>query len=157
MDVVAADDGDVALQWLIDSYSPDGPQPVDLVLMDSTRLPLFCAWLFVQPLTRVYAACAVQMPRMDGVTATRRFRAWEREQRPDAPRVPIIALSANVFDEAIEECHEAGMDGAPESCGCCRGARLTRSMPLAVPMAGFVPKPLRLDMLRAALATRLRI
>ena len=35
MDVVTADDGDVALQWLISSYQPGGPTPVDLVLMDS--------------------------------------------------------------------------------------------------------------------------
>ena len=35
MDVVTADDGDVALQWLISSYQPGGPMPVDLVLMDS--------------------------------------------------------------------------------------------------------------------------
>ena len=72
------------------------------------------------------------MPRMDGLEATRRFRAWERQHRPDAPRLAIVALSANVFDEAMAECTAAGMDG-------------------------FAAKPLRLDMLRATLATRLRI
>jgi len=35
MEVVTVDDGDVALQWLISSYQPGGPPPVDLVLMDS--------------------------------------------------------------------------------------------------------------------------
>lgn len=35
LDVTTADDGDVALAWLKESYSPGGPPPVDLVLMDS--------------------------------------------------------------------------------------------------------------------------
>jgi CheY-like chemotaxis protein len=55
------------------------------------------------------------MPRMDGLAATRAFRAWERRERPPpARRLPIVALSANVFDEQIAECTAAGMDGA-----CC--------------------------------------
>jgi CheY-like chemotaxis protein len=53
------------------------------------------------------------MPRMDGLAATRAFRAWERRERPPpARRLPIVALSANVFDEKIAECTAAGMQGA---------------------------------------------
>ena len=37
LDVTTADDGDVALAWLKDSYAPGGPPPVDLVLMDSAH------------------------------------------------------------------------------------------------------------------------
>ena len=63
------------------------------------------------------------MPRMDGLSATRAFRAWEsRERPPPAQRLPIVALSANVFDEKITECAAAGMDGA---CRQSDAGRLT--------------------------------
>jgi len=127
MVVTLADDGDVALRVLIDSYDPPA-LPFDLCLMD------MC------------------MPRLDGLQATKQFRAFERRSRPAGERLPVVgactlrvsrnrlrlltcppsallpALSANVFDEAIQDCKAAGMDG-------------------------FVPKPLRIDMLRSALAS----
>jgi signal transduction histidine kinase/DNA-binding response OmpR family regulator/PAS domain-containing protein len=53
----------------------------------------------------------VQMPEMDGYEATRRIRAFEAKLPPEHPqRVPIIAMTANVFREDIEKCLEAGMD-----------------------------------------------
>ena len=102
-DVTLADDGDAALRLLVASYEPQA-EPFDLCLMD------------------------MSMPVMDGLQATKQFRAFERRSRPSEERLPVIALSANVFDEAIEDCRAAGMDG-------------------------FVPKPLRIDMLRATLAS----
>ena len=62
-------------------------------------------------------ACVPQMPRLDGLEATKQFRSWERAQPPPAAggaraRLPIIALSANVFHETIADCTAAGMDGA---------------------------------------------
>jgi signal transduction histidine kinase/CheY-like chemotaxis protein len=50
----------------------------------------------------------VQMPEMDGYEATRRIRA-SGDLR--AKKVPIIAMTANVFREDIEKCRAAGMDG----------------------------------------------
>lgn len=60
-------------------------RPFDLVLMD------------------------VNMPLMDGITATRAIRA----QSPLNPncRVPIVALTALAFQEDKQRCIEAGMDG----------------------------------------------
>ena len=53
----------------------------------------------------------VQMPEMDGYEATRRIRAAERKLPLEHPRrVPIVAMTANVFREDIEKCLEAGMD-----------------------------------------------
>jgi len=53
----------------------------------------------------------VQMPEMDGYEATRRIRAAERGLPLKHPqRIPIIAMTANVFREDIEKCLEAGMD-----------------------------------------------
>jgi CheY-like chemotaxis protein len=49
----------------------------------------------------------VQMPVMDGLTATRHIRALAS---PRASRVPIIAMTANVLPEQITRCLEAGMN-----------------------------------------------
>jgi signal transduction histidine kinase/CheY-like chemotaxis protein len=59
-------------------------QRVDLVLMD------------------------IQMPILDGYAATRALR--ERETRLRLPRVPIVALTANAFDEDAAQSMAAGMD-----------------------------------------------
>jgi signal transduction histidine kinase/CheY-like chemotaxis protein len=47
-----------------------------------------------------------QMPVMDGFEATRRIRQLESARG----RVPVIALTANQFDEVRDECFAAGMD-----------------------------------------------
>jgi len=49
----------------------------------------------------------LQMPVMDGFGATRAIRSLAV---PEAKRVPIIAMTANVFNEDIEECLAAGMN-----------------------------------------------
>ncbi|GHU79092.1 hypothetical protein FACS1894191_1110 [Clostridia bacterium] len=48
------------------------------------------------------------MPNMNGHDATRTLRSLPRE---DARRVPIVALSANAYQEDVEQALEAGMDG----------------------------------------------
>ena len=49
----------------------------------------------------------VRMPVMDGLEATKHIRALNRE---DSKTIPIIAMTANVFDEDVERSHEAGMN-----------------------------------------------
>ena len=48
------------------------------------------------------------MPVMDGLTATALIR--QREASTNAPRLPIIALTANTESSLIEKCVQAGMD-----------------------------------------------
>jgi len=80
----------------VSMYSAD-PLKFDLILMD------------------------INMPEMDGYEATREIRARDLEQ---AKRVPIVAMTANVFKEDIEKCIASGMNdhtGKPidanELCG----------------------------------------
>jgi signal transduction histidine kinase len=49
-----------------------------------------------------------QMPEMDGFQACRLVRAFEQEHGLE--RSPIVALTANVFQQDREQCREAGMD-----------------------------------------------
>jgi signal transduction histidine kinase/CheY-like chemotaxis protein len=51
----------------------------------------------------------IQMPRMDGVEATRAIRELERSR--GLARTPILAVTANVMSHQISEYREAGMDG----------------------------------------------
>jgi CheY-like chemotaxis protein/HPt (histidine-containing phosphotransfer) domain-containing protein len=74
---------------------------------------------------RDYAAIFMdcQMPKLDGYAASKRIRALEA----GASRVPIIAITANVMTGDRERCTASGMDD-------------------------YLPKPIKLEALRAALA-----
>lgn len=49
----------------------------------------------------------VQMPNMDGYTATQRIRDLDDSRA----EIPIIAMTANAYDEDRRKAQEAGMDG----------------------------------------------
>ena len=50
----------------------------------------------------------IQMPVMDGYEAARRIRALGKK---DLANIPIVAMTANAFDEDREKSFESGMDG----------------------------------------------
>ena len=50
----------------------------------------------------------VQMPVMDGYTATRKIRALDD---PARAKLPILAMTANAFDEDRRNALESGMNG----------------------------------------------
>jgi signal transduction histidine kinase len=65
--------------------------------------------LFNQAPVHTYQAVLmdIQMPIMDGYEATRQIRALAKE---DSKTVPIIAMTADAFNDAIEKGQQAGMN-----------------------------------------------
>lgn len=49
----------------------------------------------------------MRMPVMDGLSATMEIRKMDR---PDAAAIPIIALTANAFEDDVKQCLSAGMN-----------------------------------------------
>ena len=70
-------------QEAIDQFKNHQPGTFDAILMD------------------------IMMPQVDGFSATRAIRSMERA---DAQEIPIIAMTANAFDEDAKQCFEAGMN-----------------------------------------------
>ncbi|MDR2861267.1 MAG: response regulator, partial [Syntrophobacterales bacterium] len=91
-------------------------QEIVLALLEPTNLEIDCAANGVEavdafianPLKYDMIFMDLQMPKMDGYTATRKIRASGVERAQD---IPIVAMTANVFKEDVEKCLEAGMDG----------------------------------------------
>ena len=65
--------------------------------------------LFASHPENYYAAVLmdVRMPEMDGLEATRQIRAMERS---DSKIIPVIALTANAFDEDVQRSLQAGLN-----------------------------------------------
>ena len=88
-----------------------------MALLDGTEIMIDCAEDGQEALNMIEAApdkydivfMDMQMPRMDGLEATRRIRALPSQSR-QCERLPIVAMTANVFKNDIEACLEAGMD-----------------------------------------------
>jgi two-component system, sensor histidine kinase and response regulator len=108
----------------------------------------------------------IQMPVMDGYTAVRKIRDWERER--GVARTPIIALTASVLDEAVSKSIDAGCDThvskpvrRPTLLEAIREVTLSNPAPLATAQAAngsrhdsFDPENRPADEFNAQAATR---
>ena len=89
-------------------------QEIVRALLEPTQLEIVCAGNGVEavkffsesPDNYDIIFMDVQMPEMDGYTATRRIRELDV---PNARSIPIIAMTANVFREDVEKCLAVGM------------------------------------------------
>ena len=52
----------------------------------------------------------IQMPVLDGISATREIRRLEKEKTPQAKRLPIVAMTAHAMAGDSQKSLEAGMD-----------------------------------------------
>jgi CheY-like chemotaxis protein len=86
-----------------------------MALLESTELTIDCAVNGIEAV-KIFGDSPnlydmifmdIQMPEMDGLTATRLIRAMDL---PRAREIPIVAMTANVFKEDVESCREAGMN-----------------------------------------------
>jgi len=86
-----------------------------IALLEPTRIKIDCAVNGKEAL-RIFNASPecydiimmdLQMPEMDGITASQRIRELDF---PKAKEIPIVAMTANVFKEDIERCLAAGMN-----------------------------------------------
>ena len=90
-------------------------QEIVLTLLEPTGIQIDCAkngkeatQMFMNTPDRYDAILMdVQMPEMDGYEATRIIRNLDI---PRAQTIPIIAMTANVFKEDVEQCLESGMN-----------------------------------------------
>ncbi|MDR2558082.1 MAG: response regulator, partial [Oscillospiraceae bacterium] len=86
-----------------------------LALLEPTGLEIDCAANGVEAVSMFSKAydkyemifMDIQMPELDGYEATRKIRALDN---PAAKTIPIIAMTANVFKEDVENCIKAGMN-----------------------------------------------
>lgn len=103
-------------------------QEVAVDLLNKVGLRVECANDGQQALEKVHNGhydlilMDIHMPNMDGLDATRSIR-----QFPEGQNIPILAMTANAFNEDRDKCLAAGMND-------------------------FVPKPINLDQLYSALA-----
>ena len=79
--VTRVDDGDK----VVDIFAKNPPGTYDMIFMD------------------------IMMPTMNGYEATQAIRSLA--DRPDAVRIPIVAMTANAFAEDVQASMDAGMNG----------------------------------------------
>lgn len=88
--------------FLIENYLRNTPYQIDIAKNGKIALERFKKEDYGMILMDI------EMPLMDGYTAAKRIRKWEKQRKIKA--TPIIALTAHAFKEVKEKCQLAGMN-----------------------------------------------
>ena len=101
--VLLAEDMEINAEIMIDILEMEG------VKTDHAENGRIAVEMFQNSTVGTYSAVLmdVRMPEMDGLEAAAAIRALDRA---DAKRIPIIALTANAFDEDVQRSLQAGMN-----------------------------------------------
>ena len=101
--VLVAEDVDLNAEILMDLLEMEG------ISADRAENGRIAVDLFAESEEGYYNAILMdmRMPEMDGLSAAKAIRAMER---PDAKTVPIIALTANAFEDDVQRSLQAGLD-----------------------------------------------
>ena len=101
--VLLAEDVEINAEILMDTLEMEG------IKADHAENGKIAVEMFEKSTAGIYAAILmdVRMPVMDGLEAAKVIRSLDRE---DAKRIPIIALTANAFDEDVQSSLQAGMN-----------------------------------------------
>ncbi len=101
--ILLAEDVDINAEIIMDTLE------LENIKVDHATTGKVAVDMFEKSTAGIYAAILmdVRMPEMDGLEASRIIRAMDRE---DAKRIPIIALTANTFDEDVQLSIQAGMN-----------------------------------------------
>jgi two-component system sensor histidine kinase/response regulator len=99
--ILLVDDSDVN-RMLIDAYMKKLPYIIDHAENGQLAVEMF------RSSTYDLVLMDIRMPVMDGYTAVRTIREWERTQ--GLKRIPIIAVTAAAPDESIQRSLDAGCD-----------------------------------------------
>jgi len=100
--ILLAEDSEINREIVLELLAPTGLS-IDCAVNGTEAVRMFSS----APEKYELIFMDVQMPEMDGYEATRHIRDLGT---PEAKKVPIIAMTANVFREDVEKCIAAGMD-----------------------------------------------
>ena len=101
--ILLAEDVDINAEILMDILA------IENIKVDHATDGKIAVDMFEKSTAGIYSAILmdIRMPEMDGLEASKKIRAMDRM---DAKTIPIIALTANAFDEDVQRSIQAGMN-----------------------------------------------
>lgn len=103
LNILVAEDNDLSAEMLLERLEIEGASPVRVV--DGEKA--VAEFTSSKPGTYDLILMDVEMPNMNGHEATKTIR---NSEHPEANKIPIFAMTANVFSDDIKKAIDAGMN-----------------------------------------------